>query len=157
MPIVLRRASRPIQTRLPSRTTAMRPMRTAAALLALPFLMGACGPDASTDPSAEEDSSAIRVSVANIAYEPATLTIEVGDEVTWLSEDQGVAHTVTSGQPAGETVPGVSEGAASEPDGVFDGDLPDAGSAFSFTFDKAGTFAYFCEVHPSMTAEITVE
>ena len=31
------------------------------------------------------------------------------------------------------------------------------GEQFSFTFDDAGTFAYFCNIHPSMTATIVVE
>lgn len=97
------------------------------------------------------------MAVANIAYTPATLEVAVGDAVTWTSEDEGVHHTVTSGLPPGETVPGVSKGEAAKADGVFAGDLPDAGSSFTFTFEKPGTYAYFCEVHPSMTAEITVD
>lgn len=128
----------------------MHRKRTSAALLMV-LLLGACS---STD--APEDPSGIEVRVANIAYMPASLDVAVGDTVTWTSEDQGVRHTVTSGEPAGETVPGVSEGEAAKPDGSFDGALDDAGDSFTFTFDTAGSYAYFCEVHPSMTAEINV-
>lgn len=122
-----------------------------AAGLALFLLLGAC----SSGPEATEAAGA-EIRVANIAYSPASLDISVGDTVTWTSEDEGVRHTVTSGRPAGETVPGVSEGEAAKPDGTFDGALDDAGATFTFTFDAAGSYAYFCDVHPSMTAEINV-
>ena len=115
------------------------------------LLLGACSSGGES-----EDSNGVEIAVANIAYTPATLDVSVGDTVTWTSEDEGVRHTVTSGLPAGETVPGVNKGSAAKPDGTFDGELADAGSSFEFTFETAGTYAYFCEVHPSMTAEITV-
>lgn len=95
--------------------------------------------------------------MVNIAYKPSTLEVSTGDTVTWTNEDSGVHHTVTSGEPAGDTVPGVSKGSAAKPDGLFDGDLADAGASFTFTFEEAGTFSYFCNVHPSMTAEIVVK
>ena len=41
--------------------------------------------------------------------------------------------------------------------GLFDDALERRGSTFSFTFDKAGTYEYFCRVHASMTGAITVE
>ena len=95
--------------------------------------------------------------VQNIAFKPASLKVLRGTEVTWTSADANVRHTATSGVPGKREVSGVSKGSEAKPDGVFDGDMPDAGSEFSFTFDEAGTYAYFCEVHPSMTAEIVVE
>ena len=97
------------------------------------------------------------IQVVNIAFKPASVKVLRGTEVTWTSADEGVRHTATSGTPGDNGVPGVSEATASKPDGLFDGDLPDAGSDFSFTFSKAGTFAYFCEIHPSMTAEVVVQ
>lgn len=119
--------------------------------LAVLISLGACSSGGATNAAAE-----IEVRVANIAYSPGSLEISVGDAVTWTSEDEGVRHTVTSGEPAGESVPGVSEGEPAKPDGTFDGALDDAGTSFTFTFDDAGSYAYFCEVHPSMTAEINV-
>jgi plastocyanin len=95
--------------------------------------------------------------VVNIAFKPDTMKVLKGTEVTWTSMDAGVRHTATSGKPGERAVPGVQEGSDAKPDGVFDGDMPDAGSEFSFTFKKAGTYDYFCEVHPSMTATIVVE
>ena len=112
----------------------------------------ASSPAGAGDGSASADA----IEVVNIAYAPETFDVRVGDEVVWMSKDVGVHHTVTSGAPGDNGVPGVSEGTPSEPDGVFDGDLPDASSTFSFTFIDAGTFPYFCQVHPSMTGKIIV-
>jgi plastocyanin len=126
-------------------------IKGAAATLALVLLLGGCSSN-----GGPKEAPGAAITVANIAYSPASLEISVGDTVTWTSEDEGVRHTVTSGLPAGDTVPGVSEGEAAKPDGTFNGSLTDAGDTFAFTFDTAGTYAYFCEVHPSMTAEIIV-
>jgi len=75
---------------------------------------------------------------------PSMVTIDVGGEVTWENDDTA-AHTVTSGTPA--------EG----PDGHFDSSLVMAGSSFSHTFDEAGSFDYFCMVHPWMVGTVIVE
>ncbi len=109
--------------------------------------------------AAEEqtDGSSVAVAVENIAYDPEILEIAVGTEVTWTNNDGAVRHTVTSGEPPTDAVPGLSKGKPAKTTGVFNGDLPEDGATFSFTFDKAGTFAYFCEVHPSMFAEVVVE
>lgn len=106
---------------------------------------------------APKSDPGVKVDVVNIAYSPDPLEISTGTEVTWTNQDEGVHHTVTSGLPGDNGVPGVSEGKPAKPDGVFDGDLPDAGESFSFTFEEAGTYAYFCRIHPSMTAEVIVE
>lgn len=135
---------------------------SAAFLLLVVLLVGcaqrepaspASSADAAT-PAAQDGSTVL---VQNIAFKPASLEVLRGTEVTWASADANVRHTVTSGVPGTRAVAGVSEGAEAKPDGLFDGDLPDAGSEFSLQFDEAGTYAYFCEVHPSMTAEIVVE
>lgn len=97
------------------------------------------------------------VEIKNIAYKPASMKVLKGTEVTWTSGDANVRHTATSGKPGKRAISGVTKGSEAKPDGVFDGDLPDAGAEFSFTFKEAGTFAYFCEIHPSMTGEIVVE
>ena len=125
-------------------------------------MLAACGgsTDATSDePPASESSQAdgASVEVVNIAFKPATLKVLRGTDVTWVNRDAGVHHTATSGTPGDNGVPGVTEPTASKPDGAFAGDLPDAGSEFSFTFSTPGTYAYFCEIHPSMTAEVVVE
>jgi plastocyanin len=79
----------------------------------------------------------------NECYLPYSLEIQVGDTVSWENVDSA-AHTVTSGSSA--------DGAS----GVFDSSLFMAGTTFEFTFDDAGTYPYFCIVHPWMTGEIIV-
>ncbi|HVM19929.1 MAG TPA: plastocyanin/azurin family copper-binding protein [Egibacteraceae bacterium] len=141
----------------------MTPPRFLAALTAL-ALLSACG-GASNDPAAApanapataSGGTPANVQVRNIAYQPAEITVLRGTAVTWINDDEEVRHTVTSGTPGQRAVPGVQEAAEPEVDGLFDGDLPDAGDRFSYTFAEAGSFPYFCEVHPSMTATVVVE
>jgi len=81
----------------------------------------------------------------NACFIPNPVTIDIGDTVTWENVDNA-AHTVTSGSPA------------DGPDGVFDSSLIMAGGAsFSHTFDDAGTYDYFCMVHPWMAGSVVVE
>ena len=73
---------------------------------------------------------------------PANTDVAKGTKITWTNKDTA-KHTVTSGtRPA--------------KDGKFDGQL-DGGAVFSFTFTTAGTFPYFCSLHSSMNATITVK
>ena len=80
---------------------------------------------------------------SNSCYLPASLSVSVGDTVEWNNIDTA-AHTVTAGSPA--------EG----PSGAFDSSLLMAGASYSFTFDAAGSYDYFCMVHPWMTGKVTV-
>jgi len=75
---------------------------------------------------------------------PSTVVITVGGTVTWENTDTA-AHTSSSGTP--------TDG----PDGVFDSSLIMAGGSYSHTFDTAGTFDYFCMVHPWMQGTVIVE
>ena len=76
---------------------------------------------------------------------PNPVAIAMGGTVTWENTDTA-AHTVTSGA------------AADGPDGVFDSSLMMAnGPSFSYTFDAAGTYDYFCMVHPWMAGTVVVE
>ncbi len=75
------------------------------------------------------------ISVGSFAF-PATTTVKVGDTVTW-SNSSGAGHTVTAD------------------DGSFDQTLPSGGTA-SVTFATAGSFAYHCSIHSSMTGTIVV-
>jgi len=74
---------------------------------------------------------------------PSVVNVNIGETVTW-SNDDTAAHTVTSGS------------AADGPDGVFDSSLFMAGDSFEVTFDEAGTFEYFCMVHPWMAGQVIV-
>jgi len=79
----------------------------------------------------------------NACYVPATVSINVGDTVSW-SNDDTAAHTVTGGS------------AVTGPSGVFDSSLLIAGGTFEHTFDSSGTEDYYCMVHPWMTGSVKV-
>lgn len=90
-------------------------------------------PAAPAEPVAEN-----QVTVADRMYSPATLTISVGDTVTWVFADRGMAHNVVAD------------------DNSFRSALMKTGQ-FTHTFDTAGTFTYHCTPHPDMTATVVVE
>jgi len=75
---------------------------------------------------------------------PSTVTIEVGETVTWENNDTA-AHTASGGNP--------TDGLT----GPWDSSLIMAGGSFSYTADTAGTFDYFCMVHPWMEGTLIVE
>ena len=77
------------------------------------------------------------VTIENFAFDPADLTVSVGDTVTWSNKDTA-AHTATG------------DG------GAFDTGTIASGAAKSVTFSKAGTFTYHCRIHPAMTGRIVV-
>jgi plastocyanin len=78
------------------------------------------------------------VTIAGFAFAPATVTIQVGDSVTWTNQDSA-PHTATAG------------------DGSFDTGQLGNGDSDTVTFDTAGTFAYICSIHPQMTGSVVVE
>ena len=132
--------------------------RIGLAAIAAALVMTACGggADSPTSDTAAEAPSSPAVTIEAIAFDPAELEVSVGDTVTWTNQDEGVKHTVTSGKPGDKGVPGLGNEKPDKPDGLFDGSLADAGDTFEFTFDEAGTYNYFCEVHPVMTAVVVV-
>ena len=81
---------------------------------------------------------------ADGCFIPSPVTIDIGAIVTWENGDTA-AHTATAGS------------ATDGPSGVFDSSLIMAGSSFSHTFDSAGTYDYFCMVHPWMAGTVIFE
>ncbi|MGI0018633.1 MAG: plastocyanin/azurin family copper-binding protein [Nitrosotalea sp.] len=82
---------------------------------------------------------------ANNCFAPNPLTVTPGTTVTWKNTDT-VSHYVTSGKASDETT-----------GTIFDsGNLIKPGSTYQFTFANAGTFDYFCSVHPWMTGQVIV-
>ena len=77
-------------------------------------------------------------------FVPSTVVIALGGTVTWENTDNA-AHTATSGSP--------SDG----PDGVWDSSLMMVNGSYSVTLDEAGTYPYFCMVHPWMQGTVVVE
>jgi plastocyanin len=79
-----------------------------------------------------------------IYFDPKDTKIAIGTTVKWINNDETV-HTVTSGTQE------------SGPSSMFDSGMLNPGSSFEYTFNSAGTFDYFCMVHPWMTGSVTAE
>lgn len=96
------------------------------------------------DGAAGDSAAGASVAIKVFNFQPDPLEIKVGETVTWTNEDD-ILHTVTSGT-------------REKPDGAFDGQLAAKGDTFERTFDKAGTYDYFCSRHPGegMTAQVVV-
>jgi plastocyanin len=77
------------------------------------------------------------VSIDDMKFQPADLTITVGDTVEWTNNDER-DHNVTA------------------KDGSFQSPNLSSGATYKYTFKKAGKFAYGCSLHPRMKASVTV-
>lgn len=86
----------------------------------------------------------VTVDIANFAFEPVEIRIPVGTEVVFTNLDTA-PHTATAGSDA------------SPMPEVFDSGLLQQGETFSFVFEEAGTYDYYCERHPPMVGRIVVE
>jgi amicyanin len=78
------------------------------------------------------------VKIDNFSFAPTELKVPVGATVTWTNGDD-IPHTVVS------------------TDKVFKSKVLDSDDKYSFTFGAAGTYTYFCSIHPKMTAKIVVQ
>ena len=88
--------------------------------------------------SSSSSSGGVAIKMQNIAFDPKSVTVKVGQKVTWTNDDS-VDHNVTS--QSGETIKSQNFG---------------KGATFSFTPTKAGTIKYVCTIHPGMDATLTV-
>jgi len=86
----------------------------------------------------EVKTSATEVRVDNFSFGPETLTVPVNSTVTWINKDD-VPHVIASN------------------DGLFKSKALDTDDKYSYTFTKAGTYGYYCSVHPKMVGKIVVQ
>jgi plastocyanin len=80
----------------------------------------------------------VAATINNFAFAPNPLTVPVGTRVVWTNMQVGVPHTVTSDT------------------GVWDSGTVAPGGTFAFMFNTAGTFAYHCNIHPTMHGTVMV-
>jgi plastocyanin len=106
---------------------------SAAAIFMTAMLAGA--PSLSANP---QQATTAEVKIDNFSFGPATITVAPGTTVTWVNHDD-IPHTVVS------------------TDSVFKSKVLDTDEKFSYTFPKAGTYPYFCSIHPKMTATVVVK
>ncbi|MGW3414942.1 cupredoxin domain-containing protein [Streptomyces sp. NPDC000888] len=116
-----------------ARRTARRVARSAAAsavlaLLALLLL-----------PPGQASAATYSVTMKGYAFSPASLSVPVGSTVTWTNQDTAPHDVKTTSGPVSIHSP-----------------MLDKGESWSFTFSTAGSYGYYCTVHPDMTAGITV-
>jgi len=124
---------------------------TAAVVLVLALFVAGCGrqaggtattaTNAGTGTAASASTipaGAIPVVMKNTAFAPADVTIKVGQTVAWVNQDS-MQHDVVAN------------------DGSFRSQLLDTGQVFTFTFSKAGSFPYYCAIHPQMKGTVTVQ
>jgi len=90
--------------------------------------------------SAQEKASTVEVKIDNFSFGPVTLTVPVGATATWINRDD-IPHTVVS----------------TDDSKTFRSKVLDTDEKFSFTFLKAGTYPYFCSIHPKMTGKVIVQ
>ena len=89
-------------------------------------------------PAHSQDNKGTEVKIDNFTFGPDALTVPVNSTVTWVNKDD-IPHTVVA------------------KDGAFKSRALDTDQKFSFKFDKAGTYAYYCSVHPKMVGKIVVQ
>ena len=86
----------------------------------------------------DQSAANAEVKIDNFSFGPQTLTVPVGSTVTWTNRDD-IPHTSVS------------------TDGVFKSKVMDTDEKFSYTFAKAGTYPYYCSIHPKMTGQVVVK
>jgi plastocyanin len=79
------------------------------------------------------------VTIGNFTFGPAALVVRPGTTVTWVNGDD-IPHTVVAADTK-----------------TFRSKVLDTDDRYSFTFTQAGTYAYFCSIHPHMTGKIIVK
>jgi plastocyanin len=86
----------------------------------------------------ESKPATVDVKIDNFSFSPATITVSVGTTVRWTNRDD-IPHTVVSDKE------------------IFKSKTLDTDEQYSYTFTKAGTYGYFCSIHPKMTGQVIVK
>ena len=109
-------------------------LATPVVIAVLLLLAGSSSVTANDQPSAANAA----VKIDNFVFGPQTITVPVGTTVTWTNSDD-IPHTAVSTE------------------GVFKSKVLDTDEKFSYTFTKAGTYPYYCSMHPKMTGKVVVQ
>lgn len=109
-----------------------------AMFVALALLSNTQGKDAKPGKLSAPEAATTEVVIDNFSFSPPTIAVPVGATVTWTNHDN-VPHVVTSANNR-----------------FSKSTVLRAGETFCNTFVTAGTYFYFCSIHPGMTGKITV-
>ena len=83
------------------------------------------------------EPSETRIAIDNFTFKPANMTVRAGTRIVWENNDD-IPHSLVETQ------------------GKFHSPALDTEDKFGFTFNQAGTFDYFCGLHPHMTGKVVV-
>ena len=111
--------------------TRRRTMVWIVAVTALALAASACGSDDFEKSVSPEGST---IDVRDYQFEPSSMTVEVGDTVTWVWDGRAQHNVVGDGFQSADQNSGT----------------------FEHTFDRPGTFRYECTIHPGMEGSVTV-
>lgn len=89
-------------------------------------------------PATGKPTGSYKVTISDFSFQPSMLKVPIGSVVTWTNKDEE-PHTVVS------------------TDNAFKSRALDTDESFSFTFEKAGSYKYFCSVHPRMVGTVLVD
>jgi len=121
----------------------MRKIRPVVAFAML-LMIAASGPrpvraaDGASPTGAGGASSGAEVKIDNFSFTPQEIRVKVGTTITWTNRDD-IPHTVAS------------------TDSLFKSKALDTDDKFTFTPTKAGTYSYYCSIHPKMTGKVIAE
>jgi plastocyanin len=87
-------------------------------------------------PAPKSTAVTVQVNIQNFSFNPAEETITVGSTVVWTNNDSA-PHQIASN--------------------LFNSSALSQGGTFSYKFTVAGTYDYYCAIHPSMTGRIIVK
>jgi amicyanin len=123
----------------------MNPMRKAILTITVSMALAAAfalSRNSQASPAASGKKTAAgqyQVKIDNFSFGPPTLTVPAGAAVTWTNQDD-VPHNIVSTDGKGIKSP-----------------VLDTNEKFTYTFSKAGTYAYYCAIHPRMVGKIVVQ
>ncbi len=118
----------------------MKKILVVSLLIAMMLLSGCYGPKTAVPSTATQPTAANTVEIKGFAFNPATITVSKGTTVTWTNEDSAPHTVTTTNAPV-----------------AFDSGRMSKGEQFSQTFDAAGTYEYYCSIHPNMKGKVIVE
>ncbi len=107
-------------------------------LLISAFAIISCGKSSGYNSPMNTMPGANTVSIVNMSFSPASLTVTAGTTVTWTNNDT-MTHTVTAD------------------DASFDSGNITMGTKYPRLFSTAGTYTYHCTIHPNMKGTIVVK
>ena len=115
-----------------------RPLTAAFIMAVMLMLLSSCSYGSGGGQATTVEEKTAEVRIKDYIYDARELTINKGTSVTWTNDDSA-AHTVTARDKA------------------FDSGNMDGGQGFTFTFETAGTYDYYCRIHSQMSGRIVVK